>query len=175
MTDGGFKYSVSLVSAIESVTADPQNPSPPGITRLVLRLNLHNMQTDRPAPIINLSGLMLMVDTKNLPGITMTKGLAPRDEPHPDCQAWGDKNAGGRKGAESWQGIGEIRDDWMQAAPNLCQLTLSLQSPGGTIPAGGDAAQDLISGPLPDSLPVTVFQLAEQTGKPPYTPAIPLR
>ncbi|WP_328522191.1 hypothetical protein [Kribbella sp. NBC_00359] len=92
----GFKVIVSMVSADESATADPANPAPPGLTNLVLRLNEHNVQTDRPAPFVDLvRNLVLVIDSKNLPGITTTKGPMAAFRPYPDCEAWGAKNAPG--------------------------------------------------------------------------------
>ena len=176
----GFKVIVSLVSAAKSATADPNNPSPPGHTRLVLRLNEHNVQTDRPAPFLDLSRtLVLLVNAKSLPGITMNKGPFNNFRLSPDCEAWGATNAPRDSSMSGWMGVPDTSNGNNERDPALCQLGLStvidnFELPS-TIPAGGDLTQDLRSDTLPESLPLTVFKLAEATGKSPYTPVIPLK
>lgn len=177
----GFKVVVSLVSAGESATADPANPAPPGLTNIVLLLNEHNLQTDRPAPFVDLvRNLVLVIDSKNLPGITTTKGPGEAFRPYPDCEAWGAKNAPGATSfTAAWVSVMDISSGRSEHDPKLCQLSLSsltdhLDLPA-TIPAGADLTEDIFSAALPESLPMAAFQLAVATNKSPYTPAIPLR
>jgi hypothetical protein len=177
----GFKVVVSLVSADESATADPANPAPPGLTNIVLRLNEHNVQTDRPAPFVDLvRNLVLVIDSKDLPGITTTKGPMAAFRPYPDCAAWGAKNApGATNSSGAWVPVVDTSSGQSEHDPKLCQLSLSsledhLDLPA-TIPAGADLTEDIFSGVLPESLPLAAFQLAVATSKSPYTPAIPLR
>ena len=176
----GFKVMVSLVSAAESATADPDNPAPPGLTSFVLRLNEHNVQTNRPAPFVDLvRNLVLVIDSKNLPGITMTKGPMAAFRLYPDCEAWGAKNAPGRTDSTRvWGPVIDTSSGQSEHDPKLCELSLQslidhVDLPA-TIPAGADLTQDIFSGVLPESLPVAAFELAVATSKSPYTPAIPL-
>jgi len=141
-----------------------------------------------PSPEIELAKakkLMWIVDSKNLPGITMQSDYQQDPHFYPDCEEWGVRNGGY---LHTWSPVDErgASNDGHIWSPNLCQLTIDLDETSvrdrdghlpATVPAGGDTAQTILSDPLPDSLPVTVFQLT--TGKSAQhsadTPAIPLR